>query len=231
MPSGVMPRALAVAWVVVLSAGEAAAQRLPFSWDVPKVIETVEVPGIMRADGIPVKLRSVKSAERPEVILQHLVDRFEAAGFFIPNKRSQWLKEPQLTALDTERLISYTFVIQPNPDGSTTVVLGEANLALWEQEVLTIAPVHPDAVDVMNTDVEVARTLSYRVPASRSTPDITGFYRKQLAQLGYAETEPNVYRKGPEELLVTVSPPKGGFMAVTVVRRVSTEGNRPPIVE
>ncbi len=37
--------------------------------------------------------------------------------------------------------------------------------------------------------------------------------------------------RAAEELLVTVSPPKGGFMAVTVVRRVSTEGNRPPIVE
>lgn len=224
-------RALAVAWVVVLSAGEAAAQKLPFSWDVPKVIETVEVPGIMRADGIPVKLRSVKSAERPEVILQHLVDRFELAGFFIPNKRSQWLKEPQLTALDTERLISYTFIIQPNPDGSTTVVLGEANLGLAERQVETIAPVHPDAEDVMNTDVEVARTLAYRVPASKSTPDITGFYRKQLLPLGYTETEPNTYRKGSEELLVTVSPPKGGFMAVTVVRRVSTEGDRPPITD
>jgi len=223
--------ALVVAWAVVLSAGEAAAQQLPFTWDVPKVIETVEVPGIMRADGIPVKLRSVKSAERPEVILQHMVDRFEAWGFYIPAKRSQWLKEPQLTALDTERLISYTFVIQPNPDGSTTVVLGEANLALWEKQVLTIAPVYPDAVDVMNTDVEVARTLSYRVPASKSTPDITGFYRKELTQLGYAETEPNTYRKGAEELLVTVSPPKGGFMVVTVLRRTSTEGDRPPITD
>jgi hypothetical protein len=224
-------RAVVVGWVVLLSAGEAAAQRLPFTWDVPKVIETVEVPGIMKADGIPVKLRSVKSAERPEVILQHMVDRFEAWGFYIPPKRTQWFKEPQLTALDTERLISYTFIIQPNPDGSTTVVLGEANLGRWEKQVPTIAPVFPSAVDVMNTDVEVARTLSYRVPASKETPDVTGFYRKQLTQAGYTETEPNTYRKGSEELLVTVSPPKGEHMAVTVVRRTSTEGDRPPVTD
>ncbi len=119
--------------LLVLGAGEASAQRLPFTWDVPKVIEEIEVPGLMRADGIPVKLRSVKSAERPEVILQHLVDRFEAWGFYIPPKRTQWLREPQLTALDTERLISYTFIIQTNPDGTTTVVLGEANLGLCEE--------------------------------------------------------------------------------------------------
>jgi hypothetical protein len=224
-----MMRALVVALGVVLGAGSAEAQQLPFTWDVPKIIETVEVPGIMRADGIPVKLRSVKSAERPEVILQHLVDRFQAWGFYIPSKRSQWLKEPQLTALDTERLISYTFVIQPSPDGSTTVLLGEANLGRWEKTVAVIAPVYPEAVDVMNTDVEVARTLSYRVPALKSTPDITGFYRQQLTKAGYTETEPNTYRKGSEELLVTVSPPKGGHMSVMVVRRVSTEATLPPV--
>ena len=217
--------------VVLLGAGEAAAQRLPFTWDVPKVIETVEVPGIMKADGIPVKLRSVKSAERPEIILQHMVDRFEAWGFYIPPKRSQWLKEPQLTALDTERLISYTFIIQANPDGSTTVVLGEANLGLWQKQLSTIAPVFPGAVEVMNTDLEVARTLSYRVPAGVASPNIEGFYRKLLTQEGYAEAEPNTYRKGAEELLVTVSPPKGGHLNVTVIRRTSTEGNRPPVTD
>jgi hypothetical protein len=224
-------RAVLVGLVVLLGAGEASAQRLPFTWDVPKVIEVVEVPGIMKADGIPVKLRSVKSAERPEVILQHMVDRFEAWGFFIPPKRSQWLKEPQLTALDTERLISYTFIIRPNSDGSTTVVLGEANLGLWQKQLSTIAPVFPGAVGVMNSELEVAKTLSYRVPAASTTPDVEGYYRKLLTQEGYTEPEPNTYRKDAEELQVTVSAPKGGHVYVTVIRRVSTEGSRPPVTD
>jgi hypothetical protein len=224
-------RAVLVGLVVLLSAGEAAAQRLPFSWDVPKVLETVEVPGLMQADGIPVKLRSVKSAERPEIILQHMVDRFEAWGFYIPPKRPQWFKDPQLTALDTERLISYTFIIQPNPDGTTTVILGEANLGLRQEQQLpsTLAPVFPGAKDVMNTDVEVARTLSYRVPAATSSPDVEGFYRKSLTQDGYTETAPNTYRKDNEELLVSVSGPTGGHLSVTVMRRTVTEGYRPPV--
>jgi hypothetical protein len=224
-------RAVVVGWVVLLSAGEASAQRLPFTWDVPKVIETIEVPGTMKANGIPVKLRSVKSAERPEVILQHMVDRFEQWGFYIPAKRSQWFQEPQLTALDTERLISYTFIIQTNPDGSTTVVLGEANLGLWQKDLSTIAPVFPGAREVMNNDLEVARTLSYQVPAPNSTPDVEGFYRGLLTKEGYTEAEPHIYRKGTDEMQVMVSPPKGGNVAVTVIRRTSTEGNRPPVTE
>jgi hypothetical protein len=217
-----------VGLAVLLSASAAGAQRLPFTWDVPKVLETVEVPGVMQAQGVPVKLRSVKSAEKPEVILQHMVDRFEQWDFYIPDKRTQWLKEPQLTALDTERLISYTFILQSNPDGSTTVVMGEANLAQTRPAQSPIAPLFPGAKDVVSSDVEVARMVSYRLTVSKETPDVEGFYRKQLAQAGYSETEPNTYRKGTEELVVTVGPPKEGQLSVMVTRRTSTEGSHSP---
>lgn len=222
-------RAMVVGLVVLLGAGEAAAQRLPFSWDVPKVLETVDVPGVMNANGIPVKLRSVKSAERPEVILQHLVDRFEAWNFYIPpsKDRTQWLKEPQLTALDTERLISYTFFLQSNPDGTTTVVLGEANLGQRQQKTSPIAPVFPGAKEVMSSHLEVARSLSYLVPAARTSPDVQGFYRKELTRAGYTEVEPDTYRRGTEELQVTVRPAKGGHLSVIVLSRTVVEGNRP----
>lgn len=224
-----MKRAPWLVLLVLLGAGEAVAQRLPFTWDVPKVIETVEVPGIMKSDGVPVKLRSVKSAERPEIILQHMVKRFDDWGFYIPPTRTQWLKESQLTALDTEQMISYTFIIQPNPDGSTTVVLGEANLGQWQSQVMPapspIAPVFPEATDVVNSDLEVARTVSYLVPAAKSTPDVQGFYRKVLKEDGYTEVEPNTYRKGNEELLVTVQPAKGAQLSVMVIRRTTTEGS------
>jgi len=220
------------AWVLglllALGAGEAAAQRLPFTWDVPKVVEELEVPGVMRADGIPVKLRSVRSKERPEVILQHMVDRFQAWGFYIPPKRTQWLREPQLTALDTDRLISYTFVIQPNPDGTTTVVLGEANLREKKPKMSPIAPVFPGAKEVMTTDLEVARSLTYVLPG-KSSPDVEGFYRKELAQLGYTQVEPGLYRRGTEELQVVVRPAKGDQTSVVVLSRtVSVENSHSP---
>lgn len=214
--------------LLVLCAGEASAQRLPFTWDVPKVVEEIEVPGVMRAGGIPVKLRSVKSTERPEVILQHLVDRFQAWGFYIPPKRTQWLREPQLTALDTDRLISYTFVIQTNPDGTTTVVLGEANLRDRTKKTPPFAPVFPGAKEVMTSDLEVARSVTYLLSV-KASPDVDGFYKKELGQQGYAQLEPGVYRKDNEELLVSVRPAKGEQLSVVVVsRRVATEASTAP---
>jgi hypothetical protein len=220
------------AWVLglmlALGAGEAAAQRLPFTWDVPKVVEEIEVPGIMRADGIPVKLRSVKSTERPEVILQHMVDRFQAWGFYIPRKRTQWLREPQLTALDTDRLISYTFIIQTNPDGTTTVVLGEANLREKTAKMSPIAPVYPGAKEVVTSDLEVARSVTYLL-SGQASPDVEGFYRRELTQLGYTQLEPGIYRKGTEELMVTVRPAKGNQLSVVVLSRTATvENTRSP---
>ncbi|OJT18817.1 hypothetical protein BO221_39530 [Archangium sp. Cb G35] len=201
----------------------ASGQPVAFSWDVPRVLEWVEMPGVMRADGIPVKLRSVKSAEKPQVILQHLVDRFEAAGFYIPpdHHRTQWLAEPQLTALDTDRLISYTFVLQPNPDGSTTVVLGEANLGLARREQSAFAPVFPGGTDLMQSEMEGARTMTYLAAAEQDK--VRDFYLKELRGAGYSETSEGTWRRGGEELRVSVRPVKEGRVAVIVLRRTVVE--------
>jgi hypothetical protein len=197
-------------------------QLVPFAWDVPRVLESVEMPGVMRADGIPVRLRSVKSAEKPEVILQHLVDLFEAAGFYIPpdKHRTQWFQEPQLTALDTERLISYTFLLQPNPDGTTTVILGEANLGMARREQAAFAPVFPGGKDLMQSEMEGARTLTYLAEAEPEK--VRDFYLKELRGAGYSETAAGTWRRGGEELKVSVRPVKPGHVAVIVMRRMST---------
>lgn len=213
---------LLLAWVC--GAGSASAQPRPgFTWDVPRVLEAVDVPGVMRADGIPVKLRSVLSAEKPEVILQHLVDRFEDAGFYIPpdKHRTQWLAEPQLTALDTERLISYTFVLQPNPDGTTTVVLGEANLGQARREQSAFAPVYPGGTDVMQSDMEGARTMTYLVSAAPEK--VRDFYLTELEAAGFTEGSTGEWLRGGEEVRVAVRPVKAGRVSVIVMRRTAGE--------
>lgn len=217
---------LAVLW----GAGAASAQQAAFSWDVPRVLEAVEMPGFMRADGIPVKLRSVKSAEKPQAILQHLVNRFEAAGFYIPpdKHRTQWLAEPQLTALDTERLISYTFVLQPNPDGTTTVVLGEANLGMARREQSAFAPVFPGGTDMMQSEMEGARTLTYL--ASAEPAKVRDFYLTELRGAGFTEESPGTWRRGGDELRVSVRPIKEGRVAVIVMRRMAAENGMEPDV-
>ncbi|WP_224241107.1 hypothetical protein [Hyalangium gracile] len=216
-----------MALVALLWASEAAAQRLPFTWDVPRTVGVVDVPGEMKAGGIPVKLRAVRSTEKPQVLLQHIVRRFEAWGFYIPpiETQAQPFREPQITALDLERLISYTAIFQPNPDGTTTVYLGEANLSQPPAKLSPIAPVYPGARDVLSTDVEVARSLSYAVAA---TPEqVQDFYRAELSQQGYAETEPQVYRLGADELQVMVRAPKPGQSAVVVLHRTVPANEAP----
>ncbi|WP_375769916.1 hypothetical protein NR798_03235 [Archangium gephyra] len=211
---------LAVLW----GAGAASAQQpVPFTWDVPRVLESVEMPGVMRADGIPVKLRSVKSAEKPQVILQQLVDRFEAAGFYIPpdHHRTQWLSAPQLTALDTNRLISYTFVLQANPDGTTTVTLGEANLGMARREKAAFAPVFPGGKDMMQSEMEGARTMTYLAEAEPEK--VQGFYGEQLRGAGFSETSAGTWRRNGEELRVSVRPVKPGRVAVIVLLRTAVE--------
>jgi hypothetical protein len=218
---------LAVLW----GAGAASAQPVPFSWDVPRVLESVDVPGVMRANGVPVKLRSVKSAERPEVILQHLVDRFQAAGFYIPpdKHRTQWLSAPQLTALDPDRLISYTFVLQANPDGTTTVILGEANLGQARRERATFAPVFPGGKDMMQSEMEGARTMTYLVEAEPAK--VRDFYVAELRGAGFSETSGGTWRRDGEELRVAVRQVKAGRVAVIIVRRNAIEAVMEPDVQ
>ena len=217
--------ALALLW----SLGAAWAQPRPsFTWDVPRVLESVEVPGVLRADGIPVKLRSVKSAERPQVILQHLVDRFAQAGFYIPpdSHRTQWLREPQLTALDTERLISYTFVLQSNPDGTTTVVLGEANLGEARRAQSAFAPLFPGATDLMQSEMEDGRSMTYLVAAEPSK--VRAFYAEQLRGAGYHEDTDGTWVGHGEELRLSVRSARDARSVVILLRRAAAQAEHPP---
>ena len=192
---------------------------LPFTWDVPRVLDIIPMSEVMEANGFPVKLSAVLSAERPEVILQHMVNRFEAAGLYIPpvEHQPQLLREPQLTALDPMGLISYTFILQPNPNKTTTVILGETNVGARRAPSSDVAPVMPGASTVLHSRQEAARTLAYSV----GTPmeEVRAFYRKQLGGTGYQEREPGLYRKGSDELKVSLHPGEAGQTAVVIIRR------------
>ncbi|HYO68720.1 MAG TPA: hypothetical protein VEU33_21830 [Archangium sp.] len=199
---------------------------LPFTWDVPRVLDIIPMSEVMEANGFPVKLSAVLSAERPEVILQHMVDRFEDAGLYLPPvaHQLQLLREPQLTALDPMGLISYTFILQPNPNGTTTVILGETNVGARRTPDSDVAPVMQGASAVLHSRQEAARTLAYTV----GTPmeEVRAFYRKHLGGTGYQEREPGLYRKGTDELKVSVHPGEAGQTAVVILRRTvaSDEG-------
>jgi hypothetical protein len=201
---------------------------LPFTWDVPRVLDIIPMSEVMEANGFPVKLSAVLSAERPEVILQHMVDRFEAAGLYIPpvEHQPQLLREPQLTALDPMGLISYTFILQPNPNGTTSVILGETNVGARKVPASDVAPIPPGASTVLHSRQEAARTLAYTVGVPQE--EVRAFYRKQLGGTGYQEQEPGLYRKGPDELRVSIHPGEAGQTAVVIIRRTVASAAQTP---
>jgi hypothetical protein len=91
-----------------------------------------------------------------------------------------------------------------------------------------IAPVYPGAKEVVTSDLEVARSVTYLL-SGQASPDVEGFYRRELTQLGYTQLEPGIYRKGTEELMVTVRPAKGNQLSVVVLSRTATvENTRSP---
>ncbi|MCP3063031.1 hypothetical protein LXT21_30070 [Myxococcus sp. K38C18041901] len=204
---------------VVLASGVAAAQRTPFKWEVPGVVGVVDVSAPVLASGIPVKMTAVRSKERPEVILRSLVDRFLVWGLHVPpaSRQPQLLREPMITAIDTREFISYTAIVQPNPDGTTTVFLGQADLSKAPRVQSNVAPVYPGGSGLMQSEMEGARTLVYSVSARAL--DVEVYYRNELAQAGFEEVEPMLFRSSQDELHVRVNPAKEGKVSVVVVRR------------
>ncbi|WP_141618495.1 hypothetical protein [Myxococcus sp. AB036A] len=221
-----------LAGVMVFLAGEARAQRLPFTWDVPKVVAVVDVPGVIVSEGVPVRMSAVLSKEKPEVIGQHLVSRFQAWELHVPKAslQPQLLRETMITALDTKQFISYTAILQANPDGTTTVFMGEANLGQGRlQPQSTVAPVFPGATDVLNAELESSRTVTYSVSVGQS--EVEAFYRTELGKAGFLEEEPRLFRSPNDEIKLSFSSTKEGRLAVVVVRRTVAQAPASPAAD
>lgn len=193
--------------------------RQPFVWDVPQVVDIIDVPGVMLADGVPVRLKAVRTKEKPEPLLQHMMDRWMEWGLYIApvEQQRQPLQQPMLTALDPERLITYTIILQPNPDGTTTLYLGEANMSKPPAAMSTVAPVFPGAEGVMTSDLEVVRSVNYSVRAKEA--EVEAFYRTELGKAGFKEVKPRIFRSGGQELELILKPLQPGQLSVAVLRR------------
>jgi hypothetical protein len=195
----------ASAALIVLLPSLAAAGRPPFSWaaiEVPKTRAVIPVHGKLEAAGVPVRAMQVVSDEKPDELARYFIKLFKDAGLYLPPSSHQVLVKDalQLTALDVERLHSFTVVIAPNPDGTCSVTLGEAALNARRPAGGTFAPVMPDAVEMVNVDVEAARSMSYQTRASAEA--IGAFYRETLGKAGYTEISAGVFRNSERELSV-----------------------------
>ncbi|OJH41116.1 hypothetical protein [Cystobacter ferrugineus] len=195
----------------------------PFHWKVPGLVSTLDVPGEMNVGGIPIRLQVYTSREPVESLLQSFANASDAAGFYIPRKTRRVARQPHLTALDTRTLTAYTILLNPSPDGFTTVVLGEAKMDQKTASATpSLVPTYPGAKHVLQGNFEGARTLSFW--AAARTEQVETWYRERLLTAGYKEEEPLVFRRGEQELHLSLKTQHMGTNALLFIKTAGAEG-------
>ena len=99
-----------------------------FVWPKPEMIEELEIPAVIRTDGVPVRLHQFRTKMGIEALMQTYATAFDRAGFYVALEQKRVTVEPHITALDWRTKISYSAIFSPNSDGTTTCLLGEAAL-------------------------------------------------------------------------------------------------------
>lgn len=212
----------ALALLVALLGGVSDAGPPPFSWDVPGQLELVPVGKTLERDGLPMRAFLARSSWDLDRLLLHYAARFAAEGYFIPPKlgRISGLKLPRVVALDDVRMVSLLVYGWPEADGSTTLVLGAADLQHRKRGQGGSLPVFPGAKSPTRFDIELAQALSFTAPATRE--EVIDFYRKVLPSGGWKEREPGAFVK--QGRVVRVLARQQGAQLAVVVLEQADEG-------
>jgi hypothetical protein len=186
----------------------------PLRWDVPRAFMSVPVHGEQEALGVPMRLTAVRSRASVSDLFNHFLRSFEKADLFVPPREGQFMAEGGLsiTGLDVERLVSYTVIFQPMPDGTTTVLLGEADL--YRRKAPGDdgrVPVFPGARGLLRSKMEGTDTLAYTVTAVPG--EVLRFYQETLGRAGFTSS--------PEEPTTFV---RGGHTFQVLLQRTHTAG-------
>lgn len=207
---------ISVVAVVALLGASPDAGPAPFSWDVPGQLELVPVGKKLEGAGLPQVIFLAKSSWDLDRLLIHYADRFAAAGYFIPPKmgRLTGLKLPRVVALDDVRLVSFLVYGWPEPDGTTTLVLGAADLMHRKPAKAGALPVFPGAKAPTSFDVEFATALSFTARATQE--EVIDFYRSVLPSGGWKEREPGTFVKGGRAVRV-LAKQQGAELSVVVL--------------
>jgi hypothetical protein len=189
----------------------------PFTWPRPDVVEEIDVPDTVVSSGVPVRLHVIRSRLGAQALLETFGRAFVQAGFWVPPVQRRIVAEPHVTGLDWRGLVSYSAILHPNDDGSTTCVLGEARLDRKRDAAPDFAPALPGARDVLRVEQEGARVLSFT--AAGSADDVRRFYRASLPSAGFkpSRDEDGVFERGAERLTVLPTAERAGGVSVVVV--------------
>ena len=170
-----------------------------FRWpELDGVVGVVDVPPVV-SQGTPTLLRAVKVKRSTQELMPIIRDAFVKAGLWVP-RPPRLIREPTLTAVDPLERRSYTVIFQGNADGTTTLILGEANHAVRVAEDGELAPLFPGAANVLRSAHEGGRLEAYE--AKNTTPsEVRAFYAEVLPKLGWRPDGDDAYRRGKDEEL------------------------------
>jgi hypothetical protein len=158
-------------------------------------------------DGVPVRQRSIQSREKPEVLQAHFVKLFQKAKLYLAPEVMGIHGQAglQVTGIDPENMVSYSVILQPNPQG-TTIVVASADLGHLQtiKSDNAIGPVYPGAQHVTSSTMEGIHMMTYEVQATPA--EIKAFYRDEYGKGGYAESGELNFVKGTDRATLTVSP-------------------------
>lgn len=187
----------------------------PFRWKLSNIVRETPIDGIQVVNDTPVKLHSVIVKGRLEDVVEEIYVHFLRSGLFmVPlHKQDQPLRQLQVTALDHQRAISYTAMVDGLADGTCMVMLGEANIAESTQAgllrkaknlpVKDFAPLMPQAIGPTRVSIEGMKTLSYQVRESEA--GVRKFYQDELKKLGWVEAEKDLFQKDNEEIQLSLT--------------------------
>jgi hypothetical protein len=213
----VTPLLLALA----LAAAPDAGVPRPFSWDVPAQLEVVPVGQGLEVKGLPLKIYAARSKWELNELIVHYAKRFAAAGFYLPMGRLRplpGLRLPRVVALDVDSKVSYLVYGWPEADGSTTLILGAADLGARKPQGAGRFPVFPGATAVTTFRLELADATSF--VAKATDVEVIDFYRSVLGAAGWKERAPGVFVKDGRAVRVLARPEKSaGALGVVVLEQ------------
>ena len=211
---------------LVLAGARDAGVAQPFSWDVPGQGQLVPVGPRLERYGLPMRVYLARSSWDLDRLLLHYAGRFAEAGYFIPPQmgRIPGLKLPRVVALDDVTMVSFLVYGWPEADGTTTLVLGAADLAHRKPTTVGGLPVFPAAKAVTSFNVEAATALSFVAKATES--EEIDLSREDMPSGGRNVREPGTFVKAGRAVRVLSKKQKGSDTLSIVVLE---EADLPPL--
>lgn len=210
MPVSGLLLALALA-----GAPDAGARDAPFSWDVPGLLTLVPVGTRLEHNGLPLAVYAARSKWKLNDLLEHYAKRFAASGFYLPsNVALRGLTRQRVVALDDVKMVSFLVYGWPERDGTTTLMLGAADLGHRKPVVGSALPAFPGAKHLANFNLEQGLALSFTAQATEA--EVMDFYRSVLPSGGWREREPGVFVREARAVKVLAKKDREGLAVVVL---------------